>query len=143
MDAYQRRYSGCETMPRGFSKWLVVSLLVITVSTLSLTATGWAQGEGGGESTGTPSGAALQAASWIATIPYGAFKTGFAIVGSAVGGLAYVFSGGNLDSAKSVWTTTMYGTYVLTPEHLKGQKPIRFLGVPERAPEVAVNTKDN
>jgi len=80
----------------------------------------------------------LQAASWVATIPYGALKLGFAIVGGTVGGLTYVCSGGNLDAAKSVWTTTMYGTYVLTPEHLKGQRPIRFLGVPDKVSELAM-----
>jgi hypothetical protein len=25
----------------------------------------------------------------------------------------------------------MYGTYIITPEHLRGDKPIRFLGVPD------------
>lgn len=82
------------------------------------------------EEQGTAKGAGLQAASWLLTIPYGAIKVGFAIVGGITGGLTYAFSGGNLDAAKSVWQTSMYGTYVLTPDHLKGDKPIRFLGVP-------------
>lgn len=82
------------------------------------------------EEEGTAKGAGLQAASWLATIPYGAVKVAFAIVGGITGGLTYAFSGGNLDAAKSVWQTSMYGTYVLTPDHLKGDQPIRFLGVP-------------
>lgn len=113
-------------------------LVVLTFSGLMLASTGWTQPDGqrtDGETTGTPSGAALQAASWLATVPYGAVKVGFAIAGGVVGGLAYAFSGGNLESAKSVWSTAMYGTYVLTPDHLKGQKPIRFLGIPDRGSE--------
>lgn len=37
-------------------------------------------------------------------------------------GFTYLLSGGNLEAAQSVWTSTMYGTYVLTPEHLKWQE---------------------
>ncbi|BFU95004.1 MAG: hypothetical protein NTNFB02_17260 [Nitrospira sp.] len=65
----------------------------------------------------------------MSTILYLPVKTAFAIGGGLVGGLAYVFSGGNEHAAKSIWTTSMYGTYVITPEHLRGDKPIRFLGV--------------
>jgi hypothetical protein len=57
----------------------------------------------------------------------------FAIGGGIVGGLAYVFSGGNENAAKSIWTTSMYGTYIITPDHLRGDKPIRFLGVADTA----------
>ena len=82
---------------------------------------------------GSPAGAGLQAASWLATVPYGAAKVGFALVGGVVGGLTYVLTGGNEKAAKSVWKTSMYGTYVLTPEHLRGEKPIRFLGSEDRS----------
>ena len=123
---------------RGLVDRAIVAIVALTFSGLMFASTGWAQPDGqraNGEVTGTPSGAALQAASWLATVPYGAVKVGFAIAGGVVGGLAYAFSGGNLESAKSVWRTAMYGTYVLTPDHLKGQKPIRFLGVPDRESE--------
>ena len=58
-------------------------------------------------------------------------KAAFAIGGGIVGGLAYAFSGGNENAAKSIWTTSLYGTYIITPDHLRGDRPIRFLGVPE------------
>jgi hypothetical protein len=83
------------------------------------------------EEQGTPAGAGMQAASFAATIPYGAAKCAFAIAGAIVGGLTYVFTGLDTNAAKKVWHTSMYGTYVITPEHLRGQKPIRFLGVAE------------
>jgi hypothetical protein len=111
-------------------------ILVMMVGSMgpSVSSAGGAQTEGSRptdtETGGSPSGAGLQAAAWLATLPYGAAKVGFALVGGIIGGFTYVLSGGNMDAAKSVWATTMYGTYVLTPEHLKGEKPIRFLGSP-------------
>lgn len=73
----------------------------------------------------------MGAAAGLSTILYLPLKAAFAIGGGLVGGLAYAFSGGNENAAKSIWTTSMYGTYIITPDHLRGDKPIRFLGVPE------------
>jgi hypothetical protein len=61
---------------------------------------------------------------------YFPFKAAFAIGGGIVGGLAYAFSGGSEQTAKNIWVPSIYGTYVITPDHLKGDKPVRFLGVP-------------
>ena len=84
----------------------------------------------GDASTGTPSGVGMQAASAVATILYFPFKAAFAIGGGIVGGLAYAFSGGSDQTAKNIWIPSIYGTYIITPDHLKGDKPVRFLGVP-------------
>lgn len=86
---------------------------------------------------GTPKGAGMQAASFLLTIPYGVAKSVFALSGGIVGGLTYVFTGLDTEAAKKVWHTSMYGTYVLTPEHLRGEKPVRFLGVPDEASSAA------
>ena len=80
---------------------------------------------------GSASSAGMGAAAGLSTILYLPLKAAFAIGGGLVGGLAYAFSGGNETAAKSIWTTSMYGTYIITPEHLRGDRPIRFLGVPE------------
>src|SRR6476661_9499146 len=80
---------------------------------------------------GNASSAGMGAAAGLSTILYLPLKAAFAIGGGLVGGLAYAFSGGNETAAKSIWTTSMYGTYIITPEHLRGDRPIRFLGVPE------------
>jgi hypothetical protein len=74
--------------------------------------------------------AGLGAASVLLTIPYGAVKVAYAILGGITGGVAYVVTGGNLKAAQSVWDTSMRGTYIITPEHLRGEKPVRFLGAP-------------
>lgn len=88
-------------------------------------------------SQGTGAGAGMQVASALATIVYFPFKAAFAIGGGVVGGLAYAFSGGNENAAKSIWQTSMYGTYLITPDHLSGDKPVRFLGVPAQSDSVA------
>lgn len=110
----------------------VIIVVLLAFIHLAIVPVGLAQGgaTNSTEEQGTAKGAGLQAASWLLTIPYGAVKVAFAIVGGVTGGLTYAFSGGNLDAAKSVWHTSMYGTYVITPDHLKGDQPIRFLGVP-------------
>lgn len=119
-----------------WSTWMsVVAVgLIIAMSGLGQVSVSWSQSAGSpppeDTTQGTLSGAGLQAASFLLTVPYGAVKVAFAILGGAVGGLTYVLSGGNSEAAKAVWTTSVYGTYVITPDHLRGDKPIRFLGVP-------------
>lgn len=80
---------------------------------------------------GNASSAGMGAAAGLSTLLYLPLKAAFAIGGGIVGGLAYAFSGGNENAAKSIWTTSLYGTYIITPDHLRGDKPIRFLGVAE------------
>ena len=69
-----------------------------------------------------------QVASWALTVPYIIGKGAFALGGAVVGGLGYVFSGGNFDTANNVWTKSIYGTYVIRPAHLRGEEPVHFLG---------------
>ena len=83
------------------------------------------------------SGVGIQAGSALATIIYFPLKLAFAIGGGVVGGLAYGFSGGSEQTAKNIWVPSMYGTYIITPDHLKGDKPIRFLGVSAEPPREA------
>ncbi len=115
---------------RGWMKTLAV-VLVLSFSSMAFTPAAWSQGEElpPDEVHGTPTGAGLQAGSWLLTIPYGAAKITFALLGSVIGGITFLLSAGNLGAAKAVWVTSMYGTYVITPAHLTGDEPVRFLGV--------------
>ncbi len=115
---------------------LVAIGLVVALCTITTMPSAWSQDSAPAPSTeategGTASSAGMQAASVFSTILYAPFKVAFAVGGGIVGGLAYAFSGGNENAAKSIWTTSLYGTYLLTPDHLRGDKPIRFLGVAE------------
>jgi hypothetical protein len=113
---------------------LVVVFLLLALCTVTMAPAAWSQTSANSPSSvsaegGTPSSAGMEAAAGLLTIPYVVCKAAFAIGGGIVGGLAYVFSGGNENAAKSIWTTSLYGTYIITPDHLQGNRPIRFLGV--------------
>jgi len=105
--------------------------LIVTLAFFSMvTVPAWSQGSSTDTQQGTTSGAGIQVASVLSTILYFPFKAAFALGGGLVGCLTYAFTGGNESAAKSVWETSVYGTYLITPEHLSGDKPVRFLGVP-------------
>ncbi len=107
----------------------VVVLIVVLTYCSILVSPVWSQSSSADMQQGTAEGAGIGAASAAATILYFPFKAAFALGGGIVGGLAYVFSGFNEITAKSIWIPSIYGTYVITPEHLAGDRPVRFLGV--------------
>ena len=76
----------------------------------------------------TAEGIGLQAASVVSSVFYLPAKSVMALAGGLAGGIAYAFSLGNLEIAEGVWGPSVYGTYLLTPEHLSGCKPIEFFG---------------
>jgi hypothetical protein len=104
----------------------VAMLVMLAFSLLIIVPVGWAKEE----KQDTASEAGLGAASVILSIPYGAAKIAYAILGGITGGFTYALTGGNLKAAEAVWDTALRGTYIITPDHLRGEKPIRFLGVP-------------
>ena len=125
---------------------LVLAFLLLALCTFTMAPAAWSQESTGSASSantegGDTSSAGMQVAAGASTLLYFPLKAAFAISGGIVGGLAYVFSGGNENAAKSIWTTSLYGTYIITPDHLQGNRPIRFLGVadsndaPAHAPE--------
>jgi len=59
---------------------------------------------------------------------YSPAKVVYAILGGVLGGLTYVWTAGDVDVAHHVWSTTVGGTYVLTPAMLRGEEPILFAG---------------
>ncbi len=74
--------------------------------------------------------AGLNLASLFLTIPYGGAKILYAAVGGIVGGVTWALTGGDVETAKLVWHPSLYGTYVIAPEHLRGEDAIQFMGVP-------------
>jgi hypothetical protein len=85
-------------------------------------------------------GAGLQAASWLATVPYGAVKVAYALGGGIVGGLAWAWSGGNTEVAKAVWIPSMTGDYIVQPQNLTGEKPLHFVGGSSEKPQTELYT---
>lgn len=112
---------------------MVAGILVFTFFLLTVAPAGWSQDTGSGsnertESTGAQFG--LGAASFFLTIPYGLAKVVYAAFGGIIGGFTYALTAGNEKAANSVWNTSLRGTYVITPDHLRGEKAVRFFGVP-------------
>jgi hypothetical protein len=131
-------YSLLPRRPRETSSFkLVAAFLLLALCIVTMAPSAWSQENTPSPSTGTEGGTAssagMQAAAAVSTILYFPFKAAFAIGGGIVGGLAYAFSGGNEQAAKSIWDTSLRGTYIITPDHLQGDRPIRFLGVADSA----------
>jgi len=130
-------YSSSSNRTREASSFkLVAVFLLLALCTITMAPSAWSQESAGSPSSvstegGDTSSAGMQVAAGFSTLLYFPLKAAFAICGGVVGGLAYAFSGGNEHAAKSIWTTSLYGTYILTPDHLQGNRPIRFLGVAE------------
>lgn len=72
--------------------------------------------------------AALEATSWLLTVPYGAFKCAYAIGGGIVGGIAWAVTGGSKEAASSIWVPAVTGDYIVRPENLTGERPLHFIG---------------
>ncbi len=110
-----------------WSRSAAVALIVTFIgSTVIPSGSSLAQDQA--SSANSSEGTGIQVVSWALTVPYCAVKSAFAVAGSVVGGLGYVFSGGNSKTAESVWATSVYGTYILRPAHLRGEEQIHFLG---------------
>ncbi len=73
--------------------------------------------------------AGLGFGSGLLTLVYLPCKVVYAVLGGVVGGFTYALTGGDLETAKTVWEPSIYGTYVITPAHLKGDESVRFYGV--------------
>lgn len=121
---------------------LMVAFLLLALCTVTMVPSAWSQATAAPssiESTegGDTSSAGMQVAAGFSTLLYFPLKAAFAIGGGIVGGLAYAFSGGNEQAAKSIWTTSIYGTYIITPDHLQGNRPIRFLGMADSSDTTA------
>lgn len=128
-------YSSSSNRPCRTSSFKLVAVsLLLALCTVTMVPAAWSQESAApspseGTEGGSASSAGMQAAAGVSTLLYLPLKLAFAIGGGVVGGLAYAFSGGNEQAAKSIWTTSIYGTYIITPDHLEGNRPIRFLGV--------------
>ena len=76
-------------------------------------------------------GIGIGTASALSSLIYGPCKIAYAATGVIVGGLGWIFSGGDSEVAKTVMTPAVYGDYVVSPSVLMGEDTLEFLG---RAP---------
>ncbi len=71
----------------------------------------------------------------LANVFYMPAKVTYAGLGLLTGGLGFVLSAGRADVANNIIYPSVKGHYVVTPNHLKGNEPLYFVGAP--APESA------
>jgi len=120
---------------RQIKKWSrsIAIVLIMTVMGWTMIPPGSTLAKEQTSGTDSSDDTGMQVASWLLTVPYCAGKSAFAIAGSVVGSLGYAFSGGNSETAQTIWSKTVYGTYILRPAHLRGEEPIQFLGKAEES----------
>jgi hypothetical protein len=100
-----------------------IFILALVVAVLAPATASWAE-PAGQESTlgqiGTGAGSAL------GTIVYAPFKASFCILGGIGSGFTLLAAGPQ--TAGKVVGTTCRGTWVITPNAVRGKEPIRFIG---------------
>jgi hypothetical protein len=70
----------------------------------------------------------LGAAAALSSLFYGPAKILYATGGVIIGGFAYVFTAGDTEVAKKVFTRSLRGDYVITPAILQGKESLEFIG---------------
>lgn len=70
----------------------------------------------------------LGAAAALSSLIYGPVKLVYATGGLVVGAFAWAFTAGDTQVAEKVFTRSLRGTYVITPEILTGEEDLLFIG---------------
>lgn len=109
--------SGRSSLRRGLAVGLTVGLLASPSVALAGDHTKEVSKESG-----------LGAAAALSSLIYSPVKLVYAVGGLVVGSLAWVFTAGDTNVADKVYVRSLRGTYVITPEILKGEEPLVFIG---------------
>ncbi|MBJ23009.1 MAG: hypothetical protein GY910_28855 [bacterium] len=94
----------------------------------------------GDKATETGREGGLGAAAAISSLIYGPVKLIYATGGLVVGAFAWAFTAGDSQVAEKVFTRSLRGTYVITPDILTGERELVFIG---RAVEESVETSES
>ncbi|HEY6395805.1 MAG TPA: hypothetical protein VIX12_10350 [Candidatus Binataceae bacterium] len=82
-------------------------------------------------------GAGYGAGALFGNVLYIPGKLVYALLGGLVGGGAWLLTGGNTQTANTIWRSSLGGDYVLTPDMVAGNQPIHFSGPTDTAPPEA------
>jgi hypothetical protein len=80
-------------------------------------------------------GVGIGAGTVAGNVLYVPAKIVYGILGGLTGGASYLLTGGNTQTANTIWRSSLGGDYVLTPDMVSGQKPIHFSGPTMTAPD--------
>jgi hypothetical protein len=64
----------------------------------------------------------------VTNLVYMPAKIVYGMFGGLIGAMTLGITGGDLDTAKGVWSPTLGGHYVVTAGMLRGEEPILFVG---------------
>lgn len=73
-------------------------------------------------------GVGIGAGTVAGNILYVPAKVLYGVLGGITGGASYLLTGGNTQTANTIWRSSLGGDYVLTPDMVAGQKPVHFSG---------------
>lgn len=82
-------------------------------------------------------GAGWGAATLASNVVYIPAKLVYGVLGGLVGGASWALTGGNSQTADTIWRSSLGGDYVVTPDMLQGKKPVHFSGPTATAPAQA------
>jgi len=82
-------------------------------------------------------GVGIGAGAVAGNVLYVPAKVVYGILGGITGGASYLLTGGNTQTANTIWRSSLGGDYVLTPDMVAGQKPIHFSGPTTTTPQPA------
>lgn len=105
----------------GLRRLLAVGLIACLLATPSVVLAGDHTKEVSKES-------GMGAAAALSSLVYSPVKLVYAVGGLVIGSLAWVFTAGDTDVADKVYVRSLRGTYVITPEILRGEEPLVFIG---------------
>jgi hypothetical protein len=112
---------------------VIITLILIVVMSSTLS---WA-GSGARESTPEQIGAGV--GSVVGSAVYFPFKASFCILGGIASGFTLVAAGPQ--SADKVASAACRGTWAITPDIVKGQTPVNFVGHPPAPPQARGRTR--
>ena len=78
------------------------------------------------ESTGYSAVTGIGAA--LCTVVYVPLKVGYAVGGTVISGLAWLWTLGDTSIAGPILRSAVQGDYVVTPDHLEGYRELKFIG---------------
>ncbi len=80
-------------------------------------------------------GAGWGAAALASNVVYIPAKLVYGVLGGLVGGASWALTGGNTQTANTIWRSSLGGDYVVTPDMLQGKRPVYFSGPTATPPQ--------
>ena len=86
------------------------------------------------------SGVGYGAGALFSNVLYIPAKLVYALLGGLVGGGAWCLTGGNTQTAETIWRSSLGGDYVVTPAMISGDEPLNFSGPTDTEPQPVQQT---